>query len=127
MKINYYFVILTTFREEESRAGTRLVPLPGHFARFLATLEMTSSSCFCWQGSCKRAKCKPVCDFSAPTRSISVGCDGENFSSPEESRLVAHQSKLALLSIDNAKVMNRKFAFRLNAKFVKVRASADAV
>ena len=62
-----------------------------------------SPSCFCWQGSCKRAKCKPVCDFSAPTRSISVGCDGENFSSPEESRLVAHQSKLALLSIDNAK------------------------
>ena len=42
------------------------------------------------------------------------------FSSPEESRLVAHQSKLALLSIDNAKVMNRKFANRLNSKFVKV-------
>ena len=29
----------------------------------------------------------------APTRSISVGCAEENLSSPEELRLVAHQSK----------------------------------
>ena len=46
---------------------------------------------------------------SVPTRSISVGCDKENFSSPEELRLVAHQPKL------NNEVVNPKLS-TLNSK-----------
>ena len=40
-------------------------------------------------------------DRPAPTRSMSVGCDEENLSSPEELRLVAHQPKFDEVKDEN--------------------------
>ena len=65
------------------------------------------------QGSCKRVKCKLACNFSAPTRYESVGCDDGRFIFPKECDSVAMPNLAKVVPNDFAKIIINEQSIKL--------------